>query len=281
MLDFLVGLTFSFLIAFVAYKKASLNKSGCLAATVLGTGIYYFGGLWFSIIMISFFISSSILTKFKNNNKESLEKLNEKGGKRDYMQVFANGGVGLIISVLYYFYQSPVFLLAYAVSFAEATADTWASEVGVLSKSKPINILNFKPLEKGMSGGISILGTTFAFLGASFISFIYFIASVITYRDIKQSLIYSILCLVIGFIGSIVDSILGASVQAQYYCEDLKTITEKKEYKGKPNKLIKGIAFINNDMVNLNSNLISTLIVFILVNIRSWFDSSLGLYIKS
>lgn len=281
MLDFLVGLTFSFLIAFVAYKKASLNKSGCLAATVLGTGLYYFGGLWFSIIMISFFVSSSILTKFKNNNKESLDKLNEKGGNRDYMQVFANGGIGLIISVLYYFYQSPVFLLAYAVSFAEATADTWASEVGVLSKSKPINILNLKPLEKGMSGGISILGTTFAFLGASFISFIYFIASVITYRDIKQSLIYSILCLVIGFIGSIVDSILGASVQAQYYCEDLKTITEKKEYKGKPNKLIKGIAFINNDMVNLNSNLISTLIVFILVNIRSWFDSSLGLYIKS
>lgn len=265
MLDFLVGLTFSFLIAFVAYKKASLNKSGCIAATVLGTGLYYFGGLWFSIIMVAFFVSSSILTKLKNYNKEGLDKLNEKSGNRDYMQVFANGGVGLIFAIIYYFSESPVVLLAYAVSFAEANADTWASEIGVLSKSKPISILNFKPLEKGMSGGISILGTTFAFLGASFISCIYFIASLITYKDIKQSFIYSILCILIGFIGSIVDSILGASIQAQYYCEDLKIFTEKKEYKGKPNKLIKGITFINNDVVNLSSNLISALMVLLIV----------------
>ncbi|NLL30481.1 MAG: DUF92 domain-containing protein [Clostridiales bacterium] len=37
MLDFLVGLTFSFLIAFAAYKRSSLNKSGLIAAIVLGT----------------------------------------------------------------------------------------------------------------------------------------------------------------------------------------------------------------------------------------------------
>ena len=101
MLDFLVGLIFSFLIAFVAYKKASLSKSGFLAAIVLGTGIYYFGGLWFSIIMVAFFISSSILTKFKHYNKEGFEKINEKSGNRDYMQVLANGGVGLIFAILY------------------------------------------------------------------------------------------------------------------------------------------------------------------------------------
>ena len=83
--------------------------------------------------------------------------------------------------------------------------------------------------------------------------------------DIKQSFIYSIICVVIGFIGCIVDSILGASVQAQYYCEELNTITEKKEYKGKTNKLIKGIYFVNNDVVNLSSNIISTLIVLLIL----------------
>jgi len=56
-------------------------------------------------------------------------------------------------------------------------------------------------------------------------------------------------------------------MQAQYYCEDLKIVTEKKEYKGKPNKLIKGITFINNDVVNLSSNLISALMVLLIV----WF----------
>ena len=265
MLDFLVGLAFSLFIALVAYKKSSLSKSGCVAATVLGTGLYYFGGLWFSVIMVAFFVSSSILTKFKNYNKKSLDKLNEKGGNRDYMQVFANGGVGLVLAFIYYFYPNPVVLLAYAVSFAEANADTWASEIGVLSKRKTISILNFKPIEKGRSGGISILGTIFSFLGASFIACIYFIASLITYKDIKQSFIYAILCILIGFIGSILDSILGASVQAQYYCEDLKSITEKRVHKGKYNKRIKGLSFINNDIVNLSSNLLSALMVLLIV----------------
>lgn len=265
MLDFIIGLASSFLIAFVAYKKSSLNRSGFLAAIVLGTGIYYFGGLWFSVIMVAFFVSSSLLTKFKNYNKQSFGKLNEKGGNRDYIQVFANGGVGLIFAFLYYIDPNPAFLLVYAVSFAEATADTWASEIGVLSKSKPLCILNFKPLEKGTSGGISILGTTFAFLGASFIASIYFIAYIITYKDIKQGFIYSILCLLIGFAGSIIDSILGASVQAQYYCEALRINTEKRMYNNIPNKLIKGFSFINNDLVNVTSNLISSLIVLFII----------------
>lgn len=264
MLNFLVGLISSFLIGFIAYKKSSLNKSGFIAAVVLGTGIYFFGGIWFSVIMVTFFISSSILTKFKNYNKESFEKVNDKGGNRDYIQVMANGGIGLILAILYYFYSEPIFLLAYSISFAEATADTWASEVGVLSKRKPLSIINFKPLERGMSGGISLLGTTFAFLGASLIAFVHLIASISTYKDIRQGLTYSVLCLLIGFIGSIVDSILGATVQAKYYCEDLGAITEKRIYKGVQNKLIKGITFINNDVVNISSNLISVLILFLI-----------------
>lgn len=264
MLNFFVGLISSFLIAYVAYKKSSLNKSGFFAAIVLGTGIYFFGGLWFSVIMVAFFVSSSILTKFKNYNKDKLDKINAKGGNRDYIQVMANGGIGLILAILYYFYSEPIFLLAYSISFAEATADTWASEVGVLSKKKPVSIINFKPLDKGMSGGISILGTTFAFLGASLIAGIYFIASISMYKDIKQGLISAIICAVIGFIGSIVDSVLGATVQAKYYCKDLNAITEKRVHKGKLNKLVKGITFINNDVVNLSSNLISVLILFLI-----------------
>lgn len=157
------------------------------------------------------------------------------------------------------------FLIAYRVSFAVAAADTRASEVGVLSKRKPINILNLKPLEAGMSGGISLLGTTFAFLGSLFISLIHFILNIIIFRDIKEGLIYSIYCLLIGFLGAVIDSLLGASLQAQYYCEELNTITEKRFYKGKINKLIKGVSFINNDIVNLSSNLISTLIIFIII----------------
>lgn len=264
MLNFTIGLTSSFLISFAAYKKSALNISGFLAATALGTAIYFFGGLWFLIIMVSFFVSSSLLTKFKSKNKKALDKLNEKGGRRDHIQVIANGGIGLVLAFLYYIYDNPIFLLAYAVSFGVATSDTWASEIGVLSKDRPLSILNLKPIERGMSGGVSALGTLFAFLGSGFISLIFFIAYITMYNDIRQGLIYSLVCLMLGFIGSITDSILGASIQAQYYCEAIKSFTEKKEYKNKPNRLVKGFSIINNDIVNFSSNLISTLMVFLL-----------------
>lgn len=264
MLNFTIGLVYSSLISFAAYKKSSLNTTGFLAAVVLGTAIYFFGGLWFFNIMIAFFVSSSLLTKFKGINKKYLDKLNQKGGMRDHIQVFVNGGVGLVLAILYYIYNSPIFLLAYAVSFGVATSDTWASEAGVLSKDKPLSILTLKPIEKGMSGGISTLGTTFAFLGSAFISSMFLIAYIVIYNDIRQGLTYSLVCLILGFIGSIIDSILGASIQAQYYCEEIKSFTEKKVYKNKPNRLVKGISIINNDVVNFVSNLLATLMVFLL-----------------
>ncbi|WP_353095830.1 DUF92 domain-containing protein [Tissierella praeacuta] len=264
MLDFTIGLFSSFLVSFVAYKKSSLNIKGFLAATALGTAIYSFGGIWFFNIMIAFFISSSLLTKFKGIDKNELDKLNEKDGKRDHIQVLVNGGIGLVLVFLYYLYDNPVFLLAYSVSFGVATSDTWASEIGVLSKYEPLSILNLKPIEKGMSGGISVLGTIFAFLGSAFISLIFLIAYIRIYNDIPQGLNYSLICLIMGFIGSIIDSVLGASIQAQYYCEAIESFTEKKLYENKANKLVKGFSIINNDIVNLTSNLISTLIVFLL-----------------
>jgi len=263
MIHFIIGLMISFIISFTAYKKSSLNFSGFLAAVVLGTGIYFFGGFWFYIIMLSFFISSSLLTKYKKDVKENIENLNEKNGARDYVQVFVNGGIGLVCAVLFHIYDNPIYFLSYGVSFAVSTADTWASEIGVLSKSNPLSILNFKPIEKGLSGGVTILGTMFSILGSGFIALIFFIAYISMYNNIEKGFICSLLCLCLGFLGSIIDSILGASVQAQYYCEPLKSYTEKKTYKDKQNKLIKGFSIINNDVVNFVSNLLSTVLVFI------------------
>lgn len=73
MIHFIIGLMISFIISFTAYKKSSLNFSGFLAAVVLGTGIYFFGGFWFYIIMLSFFISSSLLTSIKRMLKRILK----------------------------------------------------------------------------------------------------------------------------------------------------------------------------------------------------------------
>ena len=269
LIDLLVGLTYSSTIAYGAYKKHSLSRSGLAAAIILGTSIYVFGGLWASAIMVAFFVSSSVLTKFKKTLKSRTDSLNEKGGNRDSMQVLANGGIGLVLTVLFYIYKNPIFMIAYAASFAEATADTWASEIGVLSTKPPVSILNGKPLERGMSGGVSLLGSLFAMMGSLFITVIFAGGFIIKYGVDKHLFLYTALCFTAGFLGSIVDSLLGASFQAQYYCRELDSLTEKSHYSGVPNKLVKGFKFFNNDIVNLSSNLTSTLLLVLILSISS------------
>lgn len=266
MFNFLIGLFSSLIIALAAYAKRSLSASGAIAAVILGTSVYYFGGIWFSAIMVAFFVSSTVLTKYKKYKKASSGEIVQKGGNRDFMQVFANGGVGLVFVILFYIYKSPLFLLLYSASFAESNSDTWASEIGVLSNSKPLSILTGKRLTNGISGGVSLLGTTFAFLGSSFIASFFAAAFLFLYGpDFKTMIYYSVLCLISGFCGSLIDSLLGASIQAQYYCSQTSSITEKSHFNNVPNKLTHGIAFFNNDMVNFFSNLISSSVLALFV----------------
>ncbi|NLD99391.1 MAG: DUF92 domain-containing protein, partial [Fibrobacter sp.] len=70
-----------------------------------------------------------------------------------------------------------------------------------------------------------------------------------------------ILCTVGGFTGSMIDSILGATVQVKYYCEEQKLITEKRISKSHTNRIISGFPGISNDVVNFTSSFLSALLV--------------------
>lgn len=261
----IIGFTLSTIISLAAYKKNSLSESGAIAATLMGGLMYFFGGFVATALLIGFFISSSLLTVLNKNKKKDVLKLNEKGGRRDVFQVFANGGVGLLFAALYYFTKNQMFLVGCAISFAEANADTWASEIGVLSRKPPVSILTGKALMKGMSGGVSVLGTFSALAGSTFMAVVFAISHMIEYGYDKFVIYGFIAAMLFGFFGALIDSVLGASIQAQYYCQEENIITEQSSHKGKPNKLVKGIAFFNNDMINLSSNVISSLMIFFFI----------------
>jgi uncharacterized membrane protein len=62
---------------------------------------------------------------------------------------------------------------------------------------------------------------------------------------------------VMGFAGAVIDSYLGAAVQAQYYDPETKEISEDDERDGRKLELTRGIRWVDNDMVNLMSNTFS------------------------
>lgn len=249
-MDFLIGLLLSIVIAFMAYRKKSLDTSGFISATVVGTLLYVFGTYILFSLLIFFFISSSIFTKIKTNVED------KKG--RSAVQVLANSLMALIFSIAFYITSRYEFLYIGGIAIAASTSDTWASEIGKLSKGKVFSILNFKMMDKGESGGISILGLFASFVG-SFIISILFILLLSTYTTISLNDWWIVVVMTIGgLLGSILDSYLGILIQEKYIDHQghiLEKVKSRKIF-----KKLSGISFINNDFVNFLMTFIITLL---------------------
>ena len=143
----------------------------------MGAIVFGLGGLAHTVVLLSFFFSSSILSVILKKQKQKVNEKYAKGSRRDAGQVLANGGVAtLCVIVGAIFPDQPVFWWMFCAAFAAANADTWATEIGALSKSAPRLITSFKQVEAGTSGGITLLGSVSALAGASLIAGIVAIA---------------------------------------------------------------------------------------------------------
>ncbi|HND50113.1 MAG TPA: DUF92 domain-containing protein, partial [Anaerolineales bacterium] len=107
-----LGFLLALLIAFLAYKARSLNKSGAIAAAFTGTIIFGIGGLNWAILLLIFFITSSALSRAFKNRKAKLEEKFSKGHERDAGQVFGNGGIATLFAALHFFYPNEVWVWA-------------------------------------------------------------------------------------------------------------------------------------------------------------------------
>ena len=165
-------------------------------------------------------------------------------------QVVANGGVAGCILLLNNYFPDPLWYSIYLGSLAAVTSDTWATVIGVLSKSLPRSIKNFKKVETGTSGGVTGIGLGSALLGALMIGFIGFLW-VRTDYSLSFSPLFFYIVVSGGFLASLVDSLLGATIQAQYCCSICEKITEKQIHCSKKKTiLISGYRWLNNDVVN-------------------------------
>jgi uncharacterized protein (TIGR00297 family) len=249
------------LIAYLAFRTRTLTLSGAMGAWLLGTVIFGLGGPEWTIPVAVFFIFSSALTKVGKKHKKKLETIFEKTGRRDIYQVFANGGIAMIATMAWHFFEpvwpesEVLWYLIFLTSVSAATADTWGTELGSFSRRDPLSIRTWKVVPMGTSGGLSILGTLGAFAGALLMAFTgkY---SLLIFAGVDLSLPLVLLIAAGGLLGALVDSLVGATLQAQYRCPVCKKITEKTLHCGRENiPLVQGKKFINNDVVNLCNTL--------------------------
>ena len=168
----------------------------------MGTLVVGFGGFNYLIPISIFFISSTILSK--SNNHQTIES----DSKRSVAQVFANGGLALLICVINYFYQNNFLYYCFIAAIAAANSDTWGTEIGKLSKKNPIDIISRKQLVKGESGGVTAFGLIGSLLGSSLLSVTGYLFSI----DVK----YALMIFISGFFASLFDSLLGSTFQSRF-----------------------------------------------------------------
>jgi uncharacterized protein (TIGR00297 family) len=223
------GLILFFIAAFLFIRMKWLSISGAVFAGLIA--LFLLLAHWSLFPIITFFILGTLAGKL-NKNIESDKKHSK---PRDAFQVLANGGVTLILSVLYLIYKVWYLEVLMLVSISVACADTLSSEIGMKCGKKTFGILNLKTLPKGVSGGVSWFGFWGALLGAMIIGFF--------------RMDYFLIILMSGFLGSILDSALGLLFQAKYKVNGQITDIESAEFIG-------GYRFVTNDMVNFFSNII-------------------------
>lgn len=263
-MQLLLGFLLAITIAFLAYKARSLNISGAIAAAVTGTIIFGVGGLTWAILLLTFFITSSALSRAFKKRKQGLDEKFSKGHERDAGQVLANGGLATVFAGLYFFFPDSAWTwVGFAASLAAVNADTWATELGVLNPHPPRLITNLtKAVEKGTSGGISLVGTLASLAGSALIALL---ASFLTGN---WSLFLPVT--LAGLAGSLFDSLLGGTIQAMYYCPTDKKETEKHPLHtcGTPTTHLRGWTWLNNDWVNFACGAFGVILAILLVGIN-------------
>ena len=264
-----VGTVLALAVVMLSYYVEMLSRSGAIAAFFLGSLVFGLGGIPLALLLLGFFIPSSALSLLFKKRKASVENNYEKGSRRDGFQVLANGGMAGGMALLHLVLPgSPLPWLAAAAALAGASADTWATELGALSRHDPILISNGRRVPKGTSGGISLAGILASLGGAVLIAILFFFLPP-PGLDRIRSVEYAAVIVLSGLIGSLVDSWLGATLQAMYYCPVCQKETEKHPLHGcgTPTYQLRGWNWLNNDWVNLACTLSAAVTAILLLSV--------------
>jgi uncharacterized protein (TIGR00297 family) len=216
-----------------------LTRGGGLAAWTVGTATLWGTGWNGGAVLAAFFVSSSLLSR----SIEAPSVLDPKGNCRDASQVYANGGVAALASLIG-IRQPALALWLVTATLAAAAADTWASAIGGLSRRPTRLLLVGRPVEPGASGGMTPVGTIAAAAGALVVS------GTGTLGGVPLGLLAA--GTLIGFLGMLLDSALGAVLQGRFRCPRCDLPSEWRVHRcGTSTIRMGGLPWLSNDGVNL------------------------------
>ncbi|KIW34218.1 uncharacterized protein PV07_01010 [Cladophialophora immunda] len=236
----IIALPVTLLLVVRAYTRRSLTPLGILSAALTATiHALHPSALPFTLLCV-FFLLGTTATKVKHDVKATLT-LSSSGasggeGPRTSVQVVANSGCASLLCLVHVWLYgigtsgtgecfggrresdtkvADLLLLGIMANYAAVAADTLSSELGILSNSQPVLITNpLRVVPRGTNGGVTLggllagVGGSAAIAGTSLL-FLHFCVG-----STADALGMFLLVSVLGTIGTLLDSLLGAMLQA-------------------------------------------------------------------
>lgn len=232
----LVGGIVVLLLAWFVRSRNWLDQAGSLAALWIAAILWMSGG-WKALSAPVFLLVVGSVTG-------KLIRPNHASEKRTAQQVFSNGLIGVVLYMLYGITGEFHWLLLAWSSFAVSVCDTLSSEVGVAVGGRTYNALTLCKMAPGLSGGISLAGTAGGL--AALLLLVLFLGGILPVSPIQLLWVLGT-----GFIGMLVDSILGSKWQALWMQGEAWSEVSSDS----PQEvLVKGLPWLDNHWVNFLSN---------------------------
>lgn len=235
--------------AVIAIKAKAIDKRGFLASIAVGYPILLGGGLGWFVIVATFFVLGVAFTWYRYEYKQSIGSAQEKGGTRNWPNILANGGIASLFGLGEFLGGGLLFAALYVGAVSAAASDTVATELGLLNKAPPRLITDLrKAVSPGTSGGVSAMGFGGTLLASALIGAV---AAMLGAASGLQPLFIVAVSVAGGSLGSIADSVAGATIQRKSFCVVCGKPSENLVHCGEPTRFSSGLKFVDNHVVNV------------------------------
>jgi uncharacterized membrane protein len=282
------------------WRKRSLSPDGALGALIVGYSMLSPPLRTFGVSLILFYFVGSRATKFGKKKKADLEDGHEEAGYRNLRQVLCNSAAAFIASIAWSALYDPhsaassllkghlqpgkpyapnewcalesnswsrALIFATLGQFGCCLGDTLASELGILARSQPRLITTFRVVPPGTNGGVSAWGTFCSVVGGVIMGMAIYSSIMIENAACRQYANDGMLLQLLfwgafsGGVGSMLDSLLGATVQRTRYSVESKKILQDDSVANSATKNISGLNILTNNQINFVSSVAMALIV--------------------
>ncbi len=238
-------------VSWLGWHTRSLTRSGAFAAALVGAAVLYRAGWAGAAALGAFFAGSTAVSRATERRQPVW--VDAKGNRRDAWQVLANGGVAAAAALVGPRWLADGSVWVVIATLAAAAADTWATSLGTLSAKDPVDLIRWRRVPAGTSGGVSLIGTLGAIAGAVTVA-----GSAALAGAPPGWLLPAV---AVGVAGMVADSGLGATVQGKFACPSCGVASERRRHRcGTATRHVGGIRWLGNDGVNLAATAFAALL---------------------